>query len=376
VGQVQHDYASRRDRIRSSLSGLSANSQRGRAVAGLLVSGRENVRYLSGFSGSFGMLLLGADQDDDVLFTDGRYDLRAAREAPGLRRHIGGKLPAQVAARIGTVFTGRALAVETHVLTVDEYGLFADALSGVELLPAGRPIENSRVVKDETELDSLRRACALSTTALSAMISSGGLVGQTEGQIARDLERRMLELGAEDIAFPTIVAAGPNAATPHHQPTDRLLDAGDLLKIDFGATVDGYHADCTRTFVAGRPADWQLEIHSAVQDAQAAGVAASSEGSAIADIDRAARSVIAEAGYAEFFTHGLGHGVGLEIHEDPFLSSQSVDRLTRRTALTIEPGIYLRGRGGVRIEDTVVVSGSGAPENLTAALPTDLVTVE
>ena len=335
-----------------------------------------NVRYLSGFSGSFGMLLLGADEADDVLFTDGRYDVRAAQEAPGLPRHIGGKLAGQVAARVGTAFSGRALAVETHVLTVDEFGLFTSALRGVELVPAGRTLEKSRVVKDDAELASLRRACSLSTAALQALLSSGRQVGRTEREIARDLENRMLDLGAEDIAFPTIVAAGPNAAIPHHQPTDRAVSAGDLLKIDFGATVDGYHADCTRTFVAGQPASWQVEIHSAVQRAQAAGVAACSDGVAIADVDSAARSVIADAGYAEAFTHGLGHGVGLEIHEDPFLSAISADRLTLRTPVTVEPGIYLRDRGGVRIEDTVVVSGPGSPENLTAGLSTDLVSID
>jgi Xaa-Pro aminopeptidase len=376
VDEVPHDYESRRARIRSGLAPLSANSNRDRPVAGLLVSGRENVRYLSGFAGSFGMLLLGADEADDVLFTDGRYDVRAAREAPGLQRHIGGKLASQVAARVGTAFSGKALAVETHVLTVDEYGLFTAALRGVELVPAGRMVEKSRVVKDEAELASLRQACALSTTALSAMLSSGRQVGRTERQIARDLENRMLDLGAEDIAFPTIVAAGPNAAIPHHQPTERALSVGDLLKIDFGATVDGYHADCTRTFVAGTAASWQVEIHSAVQRAQAAGVATCRDGAVIADVDSAARSVIADAGYAEAFTHGLGHGVGLEIHEDPFLSAISADRLTRRTPVTVEPGIYLRDRGGVRIEDTVVVSGPGSPENLTAGLTTDLVSLD
>jgi Xaa-Pro aminopeptidase len=376
VDGESHDHESRRERIRSGLPKLTANSRHERIVAGLLVSGRNNVRYLSGFSGSFGMLLLGADAADDVLFTDGRYDVRAATEAPGLPRHIGGRLPAQVAARVAAAFRGRALAVETHVLTVDDYELFADALDGVELVPAGRLIEKSRVVKDEAELASLRRACALSTAALAAMLSSGPLVGRTERQISRELENRMLELGAEGIAFPTIVATGPNAAVPHHQPTERTFSRGDLLKIDFGATVDGYHADCTRTFVAGEPAGWQVEIHAAVQQAQAAGVAACTDGTGISDVDRAAREVIAHAGYAEAFTHGLGHGVGLEIHEDPFLSAVSADRLTRRTPVTIEPGIYLRGRGGVRIEDTVVVSAAGAPENITAELSTDLVRID
>jgi Xaa-Pro aminopeptidase len=372
---VPHDHEARRARIRAELGSLSANSNDAREIAGLLVSSRQNVQYLSGFAGSFGMLLLGTDEADDVLFTDGRYDARAATEAPGLSRHIGGGLPQQLTARVGDRFDGRALAVETHVLTVDEYGAFAAGLTHVELLPAGRLVERARLVKDESELAALRIACSISTTALVALLAAGGLVGRSELQIARDLENRMFGLGADQLAFPTIVAAGPNAAIPHHQPTDRPLAVGDLLKIDFGAAVGGYHADCTRSFIAGTPADWQREIHAAVQQAQIAGVAACTDGTAIADVDTAARKVIADLGYADAFTHGLGHGVGLQIHEDPFLSARSPDRLTRRTPVTVEPGVYLRDRGGVRIEDTVVVREAGAPENLTAELTTDLVAI-
>jgi Xaa-Pro aminopeptidase len=376
VFEAPHDHEARRSRIRAQLAALSANSTDGNQIAGLLVSARTNVRYLSGFAGTFGSLLLGVDENDDALFTDGRYDARAASEAPGLPRLIGGKQPSLLAAAVGSRFAGRALAVETHVLTVDEYATLCAALGKVELVPAGRLVEKSRVVKDESELVRLRRASEVSVTALEDMLLAGALVGRTERQIARDLEQRMLDLGADGIAFATIVAVGPNSAIPHHQPTERPLRVGDLLKIDFGANVGGYHADCTRTFVAGRPAGWQAEIHAAVQAAQAAGVLACSEDAAIAEVDRVARSVIADAGYAEAFTHGLGHGVGLEIHEDPFLSAVSVDRLARRTPVTVEPGIYLRDRGGVRIEDTVVVSGPGSPENLSARLPTDLVRID
>ena len=181
----------------------------------------------------------------------------------------------------------------------------------------------------------------------------------------------MVELGAESLAFPTIVATGPNSAIPHHRPSDREIQRGDLLKIDFGALYQGYHADCTRTFLVGQePADWQREIFDVVRQAQRAGRHALVPGVEGTDVDAAARSVVVEAGFGEQFPHGLGHGVGLEIHEAPLMGYGSTGRIESGTALTVEPGIYLPGRGGVRIEDTLVVS-EGGPELLTTT-PKDL----
>ncbi len=174
----------------------------------------------------------------------------------------------------------------------------------------------------------------------------------------------MLDLGAEAIAFETILAAGENSAIPHHSPTDRVLADGDLVKIDFGARVDGYHADCTRTFVLGTADDWQREIHAAVKESQAAGLEALREGVAVADSYAAATSALEASGWLHAFTTGLGHGVGLEIHEDPFIGPSQAGKLASRTVLTMEPGIYVPGRGGVRIEDTVLVT-TGSPEVLT-----------
>ncbi|HJR90178.1 MAG TPA: M24 family metallopeptidase, partial [Aeromicrobium sp.] len=174
------------------------------------------------------------------------------------------------------------------------------------------------------------------------------------------------------LAFETIMASGPNAAIPHHRPTDRVVETGDLVKIDFGARVDGYHADCTRTFVVGPAADWQREIHAAVQASQAAGVAALRAGVPVADVDRAARTVLDEAGWLTYFTTGLGHGVGLEIHEDPYVGVRNAGKLAAGTTLTMEPGIYLPGRGGVRIEDTVLVGKT--PQVLTP-MTTDLLEI-
>ncbi len=174
----------------------------------------------------------------------------------------------------------------------------------------------------------------------------------------------MAEHGAHGTAFDTIVAAGPHSAVPHHRPTDAVLARGDLVKLDFGALVDGYHSDMTRTVVLGEPAAWQRDLHALVLDAHTAGSAAVRPGAEVSSVDEAARAVIAEAGLGEHFTHGLGHGVGLAVHEAPSLSARGAGTLSACMAVTVEPGVYLAGRGGVRLEDTLVVR-EGTPELLT-----------
>jgi Xaa-Pro aminopeptidase len=261
-------------------------------------------------------------------------------------------------------------ACETHTLSVDAYARLG--AEGVATVPAARIVEGLREVKDEGEIEALRHACQISVAALQDLLA-GPLLGRTELEVARDLEWRMLELGAEGIAFETILASGPNSAIPHHSPTERVLQAGDLVKADFGARVAGYHADCTRTVVLGTADDWQREVHAAVQACQAAGVAALREDASVAASDEVARQVLDDAGWLEYFTTGLGHGVGLQIHEDPFISRRHAGRLARRTTLTMEPGIYVPGRGGVRIEDTLLVT-SDDPEVLTM-MTTDLLEI-
>ena len=348
--------ADRRARAVDALTALGAE--------GLLVTTLVNVRYLTGFTGSNGALLLAADGTGTFL-TDGRYRDQAADEVPGLDHHITRDLMGDAAGRMSGLW-----ACETHTLSVDAYAQLGAA--GVSTVPAARIVEGLREVKDEGEIDALRRACRLSVEALNGLLA-GPLLGRTETEVARDLEWRMLELGAEGIAFETILASGPNSAIPHHSPTDRVLQTGDLVKADFGARVDGYHADCTRTVVLGTADDWQREVHAAVQASQAAGVAALREDAPVAASDEAARQVLADAGWLEQFTTGLGHGVGLQIHEDPFISHRHAGRLARRTTLTMEPGIYVPGRGGVRIEDTLLVT-SGDPEVLTT-MTTDLLEI-
>ncbi|MGH3425083.1 MAG: M24 family metallopeptidase, partial [Nocardioidaceae bacterium] len=260
-----------------------------------------------------------------------------------------------------------AVGLETHDLSVDAHADLVGRLDerGIASTSVGRAVEELRVVKDEIEIGALRSACEISTAALEE-IHAGPLVGRTEREIARDLEWRMYAHGAEAVGFETIVAGGPNSAIPHHSPTDRVVGSGDLLKIDFGARYDGYHADCTRTVVVGHADDWQREVYDAVRRAQQAGVDALVAGAPVAEPDAKARAVLEEAGWLEAFTTGIGHGVGLQIHEDPFIAKSNTGTLRPRTALTMEPGIYVAGRGGVRIEDTLVVT-AGHPDVLTAA---------
>ncbi len=327
--------------------------------AALYVSDLVNLRYLTGFTGSNGALLVPV-HGDPVFFTDGRYRDQAATQlaAAGL-----GDIEIVITRDLIGLAAGRApadLAAETHLIDVDSW----EKLGRPE--PSGPLVERLREIKDDAEIAALRRACEISVEALEALLV-GPLAGRTEREIARDLEWRMLELGAEDRAFDTIVAAGENSAIPHHEPTDRVLARGDLLKIDFGARVDGYHADCTRTVVVGPAADWQREIHAAVKASQAAGDDRLRPGVPVADAAAAARGSLEESGWLHAFTTGLGHGVGLRIHEDPFIGSAHPGRLDSRTVLTMEPGIYLPGRGGVRIEDTVLVTdhAHGEPDVLT-----------
>jgi len=183
--------------------------------------------------------------------------------------------------------------------------------------------------------------------------------GLTERQLAAALDRRMVDLGAERPAFDTIVASGPNGAIPHHAPTDRPMRRGDLITMDFGALYGGYHADMTRTVALGEPAGWQREIYELVAAAQRSGIQAARPGADVADVDAAARDMIRDAGHGEHFQHGLGHGVGLEVHEAPTIGYGRTGKLADRVPITVEPGVYVPGRGGVRIEDVLVVGADG-----------------
>ncbi len=328
---------------------------------GFVVSNLINVRYLTGFCGSNGVLLLTADTA--TLGTDSRYVTQAGQECPDLQMLIQrATLPAVVeeAAKQGV----RRLAFESATVTFAEHAALQAIDGAPGLVPVAGVVEALRVTKDDDEIAQIRAACRISDAALSALLPQIH-PGLSERQIARRLEWQLYEHGADGLSFETIVAAGENAAIPHHVPSERRLRAGDLLKIDFGAEYRGYHADETRTFVVGAPpASWQRELHSLVLTAQAAGRDAARPGAALKDVDEASRSVITTAGHGDHFGHGLGHGVGLEIHEAPMISHGSTGLLSEGATITIEPGVYLPGRGGIRIEDTLLVS-DGAAEPLT-----------
>lgn len=356
----RHDFAGRRQRARAEL--------RERGGSHLLVTDRRNVRYLTGFTGSNGQLLLGLDPAADRLITDARYDERAATEAPDLellldRDPIGAVLPLVAETGPGE----RQLLVEDHDLSwAAGRDLTARAEDGgVEVAGAGRLVEGLREVKDAAEIDRIVRACRLTQDGLAWLFAEVVAPGRTERELAMALERRFLDCGADAVAFPSIVASGPNAAIPHHEPGDRQLRAGDLLTVDCGAMVDGYHADHTRTVAIGHLDDRLTRVHAIVVAAQAAGVAAIQPGAVTGEVDAAAREVIEEAGYGEAFVHGTGHGVGLAIHEAPAVARGATATLRPGTVLTVEPGIYLSGLGGVRIEDTLVVTADGTARALT-----------
>jgi Xaa-Pro aminopeptidase len=333
------DYAARRTR----LAGLLA----ARDVRALLVTSPVNVHYLTGLVSSNAAVLVRAD-DTALLATDNRYidKTRALDVAAVEASDVAGRLAAP------------GVGIEAASMSVATYHRLGEGL-----LPLGPVVEELRATKDDEELDLIRTACAITDQAF-ADISGRIAPGITERALARLLDTRMTDLGADKPAFDTIVAAGENGAIPHHAPTDRELRGGDLVTMDFGARYRGYHADMTRTVCLGAPETWQREIYDLVAEAQRAGRHALVPGADVKDVDAAARTVIEAAGHGDHFRHGLGHGVGLEIHEDPFLGPSRNGRLEDRVPITVEPGVYLPGRGGVRIEDTLVTR-EGVPELFT-----------
>ena len=341
-------HAARRNALRALLGEADA----------ALVTRLVNVRYLTGFTGSNGALLV--TRDGEVLATDGRYITQSERQAPDVERAIVGSPATALAERAGKEGVGR-LAFESHDVTVDLHDLLAK--TGPALTKLGRAVESLRAVKDEDEVGLLREACAVADRAFARLLPSIR-PGRTELEVARGLEALMLEEGGDGPSFETIVASGPNSAVPHHRPTDRVLGSGEFVKLDFGSLYRGYHSDMTRTVVLGQPADWQRDLYDLVARAQAAGRAALGVGAVTGEVDKAARDVIDAAGHGADYTHSLGHGVGLEIHEAPTLRTGGTESLSAMTPVTVEPGVYLAGRGGVRIEDTLVVRADG-PELLT-----------
>lgn len=350
-------HARRRAAVRAHL--------RERDVAAMLVTDLLNIRYLTGFTGSHAALLVHAEDEQSsegrtAFATDGRYATQAGEQVPDLEHVLDRAGDLALAGRVAERANehGR-VGFESHRVTVDRCDALAEAAGPAELVRAPGLLEQLRSIKDEAEVEALRTACAVADRALAELLEHGGLrPGRTEREVARDLESRMLDHGAAGPSFETIVATGTNSAVPHHRPGPAPLADGDFVKMDFGALVDGYHSDMTRTVVLGSAAQWQRELYELVQGAQAAGRAALLAGADVREVDTAARAVIESAGHGERFVHGLGHGVGLEIHEAPSLSQRGTGRIESGMAVTVEPGVYVPERGGVRIEDTLIVRES------------------
>jgi Xaa-Pro aminopeptidase len=339
-------------------------------VDALLVTNLVNVRYLTGFTGSNGAVLVGR-HGMAAFATDGRYLIQAAEEVPDLEV-VDARPVALGLVEWATAVGLRRLGIEPADVTLGLHSAMVErAADSLELVVVGPLVEGLRWIKDPGELEALERACAITGAAFTDVV--GRLKpGVSERDVEWWLRETMRDHGADGLAFDSIVAFGPNSAIPHHEPSDRLLTRGDLVKLDFGARYRGYHADMTRTVVVGSPADWQVELHATVLEVQQGCLAAATVGSSPRELNDMARTGIEAAGHQ--FVHGLGHGVGLEIHERPMLGARSdTAELLDGTVVTVEPGIYLPDRGGVRIEDTVSVEAAG-PRPLTPS-PRELLSV-
>jgi len=335
----------------------------------LLVTDLVNVRYLTGYTGSNGIVLIGPEVRQFV--TDFRYVEQAAEEVDSSfeRRRASldllGSLPEVVSGE------GLRLGFEEDHVTVRQHARLRELLpDDVALVPAHRLVEHLRAVKDAGELGRIGAAAELADAAFSELIT-GGLIGRTERELALSLELSMRERGAERASFVTIVAAAAHGALPHARPRNVPVARGDLVVIDWGAQLDGYCSDCTRTVAAGDPPEDATYIYDLVLDAQLTGLRAVKAGAGCREVDAAARAVIDAGGHGEHFGHGLGHGVGLDIHEAPRLSQRSDGELQSGNVVTVEPGIYLPGAFGVRIEDLVVVSSQGC--EILTSVPKELI---
>jgi Xaa-Pro aminopeptidase len=344
----------------------------------LLVGAPVNLRYLTGYTGTNGLALISAGGAAHRFFTDFRYATQSAEQVPGeFEREIA---PADLLeAATGALGAGgkkgeRRLGFDDATLTVKQHARLRELLAeGWELVACGGVVERLREVKDEQEIAAIRAAAALADEALGGVLEEG-LVGRSERDVAIELELRMRRLGAQAPSFPSIVASGKHGALPHAEPRDVEIERGVLVTIDWGAYLDGYCSDCTRTYATGPLSDEAKETYELVLSAQEAALAAVRAGVSGREVDGVARAIIEEAGHAEHFGHGVGHGVGMEIHEAPRLSrTASEEPLRAGNIVTVEPGVYIPERLGVRIEDLAVVSDDGA-ERLTS-LPKELTTV-
>ena len=351
----------RADRVAQALEGHEADV--------LLVTEPHNVRWLTGFTGSSGAAVVGRDGTRRFI-TDFRYLTQSAEQLdPAWEREIAVDLLAGVTRSLPGSGDLR-MAFESAHMTVKDHAKLAGTLRPrIELVPVPGVVEELRAVKDEDELEAVRAAARLADDALVEVLGNG-LVGRTEREVALDLEFAIRRRGAEAVSFPPIVAAGEHGALPHAEPREVAIPAGTLCVIDWGAQLDGYASDCTRTFATGAVDPRDAEVYALVLRAQEAALAAVRPGPTGREVDAVARAIIDAAGHAEHFGHGLGHGVGLDVHEGPRLSKQGDAALAAGMVVTIEPGVYVPGAIGVRIEDLVIVTDDGG--EVVSSLPKDL----
>jgi Xaa-Pro aminopeptidase len=343
-----------------------------RELDALVVTELVNVRYLTGFTGTNAAAIVAPRQR--TFLTDFRYLSQSAEQVPDWEREIASNDLLAGVARLLQSDDGLRVGFDDAHLAVKAYAHLAELVGDdVELIPAGGLVEELRAIKDAEEIAKIRAAAELADRALSEVIEKG-LVGRTEREVALDLEFAQRRLGAEDVSFPPIVAAGEHGALPHARPRAEPIPAGTLVVIDWGCMLDGYASDCTRTFATGELDPRDREVYDLVLRAQEEALAAVRPGPTGRDVDAVARDIINAAGHAEHFGHGLGHGVGLDVHEDPRLATSSTTTLRPGHVVTVEPGVYVPGAVGVRIEDLVVVTEDG--HDVLSGLTKELVTVD
>lgn len=315
----------------------------------------ESIYYLTGFSGTNACLLISPNQNSDVLITDSRYRERVKPLESEIEVIISSdfkKILEQV------IPAGESLLIDSKKVSAFSAKVLEENLSNLKVNFKEDLLLNLRIRKDENEIAAIKKACDITSGALWYLINDLR-PGMTERQIAKKFWQNALDRGADNLAFETIVASGENSASPHHEPTGRVLQKGDLITIDCGVSYNGYQSDMTRTVFISSTDTWQEEIYQAVMQAQAEAILEAKIGISAAQVDAKAREVISQAGFGDFFIHGTGHGVGLEVHESPFLLKGNELKLEENFCFTIEPGIYLPGRGGVRIEDTCILTKGG-----------------
>ncbi len=344
------DFAGRREKLRKLLKKTGAEA--------LLATSVPNVTYLTGFSGDSSYLLV--THEDQILISDGRYPTQIEEECPGLEMNIrraGVLIHHQVAKVLRAAGISR-LAIEAESMTVATRDRIAEKLPKLEIGATSGMVEHLRQIKDKEELALIRQAASIAEKAF-AVIRAGLRPEQTEKQIGDALEHQFRLFGGEGPAFPPIVAVGPRAALPHAKVTDRRIGAGDMVLFDWGAQWRLYKSDLTRVLVTGKISTKLRRVYEVVLCAQARAIAAIRPGVSTPEVDGAARKVIAEAGLDRRFNHGIGHGIGLEVHESPRMSGKNAVTLKPGMVVTVEPGVYIPGWGGVRIEDDILVTRGG-----------------